>query len=190
MINKKLLALSVGMAMLSGVAQAVPWCHKGTIVEIADVNWSESQILANFTGSVPGGVADPEVYKTFHATHNYANTFAGGGGGFGGYSVPGSGQVRVRAYAPYTYTNMVGPGYYFTSQGVSFKMDKCYTIPPLTHHHEVKFVEPGDEGGDGGGIVFEPIEGLDVIKKQWSQPTEEGQRQYRIVNLTAVGWVD
>ncbi len=176
MINKKLLALSVGVAMFSGMAQAVPWCHKGTIVEIADVNWSQSQILANFTGSVPGGVLDPEVYTTFHATHNYANTFAGGGGGFGGYSVPGSGQVRVIPYAPYSYTNMVGPGHYYTSQGVSFKLDKCYTIPPLTHHHEVKFVEPGGEGGDSGGIVFDPIEGIEVIKKQWSEPREGEQR--------------
>ena len=171
MINKKLLALSVGVAMFSGVAQAVPWCHKGTIVEIADVSWTQSQILANFTGSVPAGVYDPESYITHTATHNYASTFAGGGGGFGGYSVPGSGQVRVIPYAPYTYTNMVGPGYYFTSQGVKFKLDKCYTIPPLTHHHEVEleFAEPGT---GGGGIVFDPIEGLEVIKQQWSAPAE------------------
>lgn len=176
MLNKKLLALTIGVAMFSGVAQAVPWCHKGTIVEIADVNWSQAQILANFTGSVPGGVADPEVYKTFHATHNYANTFAGGGGGFGGYSVPGSGQVRVNAYAPYTYTNMVGPGYYHTSQGVKFKLNKCYTIPPLTHHYEVERLETGDGNSDGGGIVFDPIEGLDVIKKQWSAPEQTEKR--------------
>lgn len=163
-MKKLLLSAAVGAALLSsGAAQAVPWCHGGTIVEIADVNWSQAQILANFTGSVPGGVLDPEVYKTFHATHNYAQTFAGGGGGFGGYSVPGSGQVRVSVYAPYTYTNMVGPGYYYTSQGVSFKLDKCYTIPVMQHHLEVAELEVGGDD-DGGGIVVKPFTGLEKIK--------------------------
>ena len=126
--------------------------------------------MANFSGSIPTGVYDPEYYVTATATFNYAATFAGGGGGFGGFSVPGSGQVNVVPYAPYTYTNMVGPGYYFTSQGVSFKLEKCYTIPPLTVHHEVAEVSP-DVGG--GGIVFDPIEGLDAIKRHWRQPVNE-----------------
>jgi hypothetical protein len=162
-MKKLLIAAAIGSTLLSSVAQAVPWCYKGTIVQIADVNWSESQILANFTGTVPGGVVDPEVYITSTATHIYANSFAGGGGSFGGYSVPGSGQVRVVPYAPYTYTNMVGPGYYFTSQGVRFKMDKCYTIAPLTAHLEV--AELSKE--DGSGIVVKPLEGLEMLPKYW-----------------------
>ncbi len=166
MMNKKLLSLAVGATLLSSAVQAVPWCHKGTIVQIADVSWSGAQIMANFTGTVPSGVYDPEYYITSTATYNYANTFAGGGGGFGGYSVPGSGQVRVIPYAPYTYTNMVGPGYYYTSQGVKFKLEKCYTIPPLTVHHELAEVSPDIGGGD---IVFDPAEGVDVIKKYWRQ---------------------
>jgi hypothetical protein len=137
-MKKLLIIAAVGATLLSSVAQAEPWFHHGTIVQIANVNWSGAQIAANFTGSVLGGVADAEVYKTFTATHNYAQTFAGGGGGFGGYSVPGSGQVRVVPYAPNSYTNMVGPGYYYTSQGVSFKMDKCYTIPPMTQKQTQK----------------------------------------------------
>lgn len=154
------------------IAQAVPWCHGGTIVEFADVNWSESQILANFSGPIPGGVADPQYYITATATHNYAQTFVGGGGGFGGYSVPGSGQVRVRHYAPYTFTNMVGPGYYDTSQGVKFKMDKCYTIPPMTVHHEL---EVADEP-DGGDIQVRPYEGLGAIQRYWRQRDSENRR--------------
>jgi len=162
-MKKLLTCVAVGAAFLSTAAQAVPWCHQGTIVQIADVNWSQAQILANFTGSVPGGVVDPEVYTTFHATHNYANTFAGGGGGFGGYSVPGSGQVRVVPYAPYSYTNMVGPGYYYTSQGVSFKLDKCYTIAPMTHHLEVAELSKDD----GSGISVKPLGGLEALNEYW-----------------------
>lgn len=154
-------------ATASMQTHAVPWCYKGTIVQIGDVNWTQAQILANFTGTVPVGVADAEVYKAFTASNNYASTFAGGGGGWGGYSVPGSGQVRVTHYAPYTLTNMVGPGYYFTSQGVKFKMHKCYTIPPLVRNVEVeKFKEPTD------GMKFEPLEGAEGATKYWSQSEE------------------
>jgi hypothetical protein len=166
MMNKKLLGIAIGATLLSSAAQAVPWCHQGTIVEIADVNWSGAQIAANYTGPAPVGVYDLEVYKTFTATHNYASGFAGGGGGFGGYSVPGSGQVKVVAYAPNPYTNMVGPGNYYTSHGVSFKLQKCYTIPPLTIHHELAEVSPDI----GGGISFEPAKGMQVIKEAWLAP--------------------
>lgn len=177
-MKKLLVSAAVGATfLLSNAAQAVPWCHKGTIVQIADVTWSQAQILANFTGTVPSGVLDPEVYTTFHATHNYAQTFSGGGGGFGGYSVPGSGQVRVVPYAPYSYTNMVGPGNYFTSQGVSFKLDKCYTIAPMQHHLEVAelSVDGGDD--DGGGIVVKPYSGLEVMKEYWKTEVVEEPRK-------------
>jgi hypothetical protein len=166
-MKKKLIFSAIAATFLSSVVQAVPWCHRGTIVQIADVQWTQAQILANFTGSVPGGVADPEVYKTSTATYNYASTFTGGGGGFGGYSVPSSGQVRVIPYAPYTYTNMIGPGYYFTSQGVKFKLEKCYTIPPMTEHLEVARLNPDD---DSGGIIFKPAEKLPALEHYWLAP--------------------
>ncbi|GGI90587.1 hypothetical protein GCM10007978_30300 [Shewanella hanedai] len=158
---------------VSSIAQAVPWCHRGTIVQIADVNWSQAQIMANFTGSIPGGVADTEVYTTYHSTNNYGNTFAGGGGGFGGYSVPGSGQVRVIHYAPYTLTNMVGPGYYFTSQGVKFKLDKCYTIPPLMEHKEVAMFEPAKPET---GFEAVPYENLRAITEYWREGDQEREQ--------------
>ncbi len=171
-MKKLLVSAAVGAAFLaSTAAQAVPWCYKGTIVQIADVSWSEAQINANFTGTVPAGVLDPEVYITATATNNYASTFTGGGGGFGGYSVPNSGQVRVIPYAPYTYTNMVGPGYYFTSQGVKFKMEKCYTIAPMTEHLEVADLVFDEGNGDGGGIVVKPLSGLDLLKDYWNTDT-------------------
>ncbi|GAB2909065.1 hypothetical protein [Rheinheimera gaetbuli] len=161
-MKKLILSTLAATALLSLSVQAVPWCHRGTIVQIADVNWSEAQILANFYGTVPGGVLDAEVYKTSHATNNYASTFAGGGGGFGGYSVPGSGTVRVTHYAPYTLTNMVGPGYYFTSQGVKFKLHKCYTIPPMVEVRELATVESPE-----AGIGFKPLRGVEAIKEYW-----------------------
>ncbi|NVJ59945.1 MAG: hypothetical protein HWE27_06115 [Gammaproteobacteria bacterium] len=167
-MNIRLMALTLSAGLLSTAVNAVPWCHKGTIVQIADVNWSQAQIMANFTGPVPSGVIDPEYYTTFTATHNYASTFAGGGGGFGGYSVPGSGQVKVETYAPYTYTNMVGPGYYYTSQGVKFRLKKCYTIPPMTQHHEIARIDDGDDGS--GGIIFKPYEKLPALSEYWLAP--------------------
>ena len=170
-MKKGLILLALGTSLLSGVASAVPWCHRGTIVQIADVTWSQAQILANFSGSIPVGVYDPEYYITSTATYNYASSFAGGGGGFGGYSVPGSGQVRVEPYAPYTYTNMVGPGHYFTSQGVKFKLKKCYTIPPLTQHLEVK--EIFDDGNGAGGIEFRPYKRLRAMEQFWLSPRSD-----------------
>ncbi|MCL1038069.1 hypothetical protein L2750_13010 [Shewanella submarina] len=177
MINKsnllKISSLLLATSM-APLAQAVPWCHGGTIVQIADVSWTQSQIMANFSGPIPGGVADPEYYTAATATFNYAQTFAGGGGGFGGYSVPGSGQVRVRHYAPYTFTNMVGPGYYYTSQGIKFKLDKCYTIPPMTAHHELEVALPEDP--DGGDIKVTPLEGLEEMPRYWRENREREQR--------------
>lgn len=171
---KTLLTSLVGATVLiSNLANAVPWCHKGTIVQIADVTWEESHILANFTGTVPSGVADPDHYTTFTATHNYANTFAGGGGGFGGYSVPGSGQVKVVPYAPYSYTNMV-PGYYDTAEGVQFKLEKCYTIAPMTH---VIDFAPFELDSDKP-IITKPFVGLEQMQKYW--------RTQREINIDAL----
>lgn len=163
-----MLAATVALGFSSLAAQAVPWCYRGTIVTIANANWSQAQIMANFTGSVPSGVLDPEVYITSTSTAAYASTFAGGGGGFGGYSVPGSGQVRVTHLGPYTLTNMVGPGYYYTSQGVTFKLDKCYTFPPLIRAERLEKLEFPEQG-----VNFEPLEGTEGATKYWLQPKTE-----------------
>ncbi|MGI2258207.1 hypothetical protein [Shewanella sp. GXUN23E] len=170
-LSATLTTLLLASTVISGLAQAVPWCYRGTIVQIADVTWGQSQILANFSGTIPGGVADPEYYITSTATYNYSQNFVGGGGGFGGYSVPGSGQVRVTHYAPYTFTNMVGPGYYFTSQGIKFRMDKCYTIPPMTAHLELEVAEPD------GDIPIKPLSGLEAVIDYWRNPVEREEKQ-------------
>jgi len=159
---KKLLVIIIGAILLAGTAHAVPWCHKGTKVQIADVSWSEASILANFLGSVPGGVTDINRYITFTSINDYAAGFAGGGGGFGGFSVPGSGSVRAIAYAPSSYVSG-GAGVYSTSHGINFRLIKCYTIPPLTQHFDIREVAPED-----GGIIFEPYEDFEVIRRVWN----------------------
>ena len=53
-------------------------------------------------------------------------------------NVPVHGQIRTRVTASYTLTNMVGPGAYFLSQGMSVKYDKCFGGPiPMREKHAV-----------------------------------------------------
>ena len=165
---------TIGMAIIaaglsSSIAQAVPWCHQGTIVQIADVNWGESSILANYPGVVPPWVVgNVDMHITFMSTHEYASGFVGGGGGFGGYSVPGSGQVKVYAYAPHNY--ITAPSLYSTAEGVKFKLKKCYTIPPMTELHELReFVEPWNPGNPDNPISIEPMERLQDLGAYWEQ---------------------
>ncbi len=171
--KKSIGLLIVAAGMATTIAQAVPWCHKGTIVQIADVHWGESSILANYPGGVPGGLppviyGNVDTHITFTSTNQYANSFAGGGGSFGGYSVPGSGQVLVHPYAPHNYTN--APSLYSTSEGVKFKLKKCYTIPPLVEVFELeKFVGPVLPGEPGGPVVFEPLERIEEMRAYWER---------------------
>lgn len=160
-------------AFSTSIANAVPWCHNGTIVQIADVSWGESSIIANYPGSIPGDIppwvtTDVDHHITFEATHQYASGFAGGGGGFGGYSVPGSGQVKVDVYAPSTY--LTAPSWYNTSQGVQFKLRKCYTIPPMTAVKELRHFEgPWTPGGTDNPIGIEPLSRLPELDVYWQQ---------------------
>ena len=177
-MKKNILKKSIGMIIVaaglsSTVAQAEQWCNHGTIVQIADVNWGESSILANYPGVVPPWVVgNVDMHITFMATNEYASGFAGGGGGFGGYSVPGSGQVRVDAYAPHNY--ITAPSLYSTAQGVKFRIEKCYTIPPMVAVHELfEFEGPVVPGDPNSPIGFEPLERLPEIKEYWKQDQEQ-----------------
>ena len=176
-IKKSLLAVIGTLALSSSLAQAVPWCHGGTIVEIQDVTWNESNIDSNFSGSVPSGVTYPNMYITFTATHNYASGFVGGGGGFGGFSVPGSGQVVVHPYAPSSYIS--NPSSYDKSYGVSFKLKKCYTIPPMVSDVQFDIAEPVQ----GPVIDVKPYAELQQIQKYWRKP---GSRDDRTAELKAI----
>lgn len=174
---KKTIGLMIVAAGLSStIAQAVPWCHQGTIVQIADVNWGESSIIANYPGSIPGDippwvVGNVDMHITFMSTHQYASGFAGGGGGFGGYSVPNSGQVKVYAYAPHNY--ITAPSLYSTAEGVKFKLKKCYTIPPMTVVHELYEVAlPWSPSTPDNPISIKPMERIQGLDAYW----EQGQR--------------
>lgn len=168
-LKKSISMIIIAAGLSSTIAQAVPWCHQGTIVQIADVNWGESSITANYPGVVPPWVVgNVDMHITFMSTHQYASGFAGGGGGFGGYSVPGSGQVKVYAYAPHNY--ITAPSLYSTAEGVKFKLKKCYTIPPMTVLHELREVElPWTPGGGDNPISVEPMERVQGLDAYWEQ---------------------
>lgn len=158
--------------------QAIPWCHGGTIVQIADVNWNQSSIEANYPGILPDSIPDwvvgnVNMHITFVSTNNYASTFIGGGGGFGDYSVSDSGDVRVIPYAPHNY--ITAPSLYNISEGVRFRIQKCYTIPPMTavterFHFTTDMIGPGiiDNNGSGGAIEVRTLNGLEQISEYWS----------------------
>ena len=169
MKKQKLMCMALISSMSVFSAQADIWCKKGTIVQIGDVSWGAAAIEANFPGTIPGSVpawvTDLDVYVATTAMFTYASSFAGGGGGFGGYSVPDSGSITTDIYAPFSLTNMVGA--YSYSEGIQFKIFKCYTIPPMTSADVLEEVQIND-GVIGGGII-KPLRGLDRIREYWTQ---------------------
>lgn len=175
---KKTISLILITAGLSStIAQADIWCKNGTIVQIADVNWGESSIIANYPGSIPADIPAwvfnaniVDMHITDTSTHQYAAGFAGGGGGFGGFSVPGSGQVKVYPYAPHNY--ITAPSLYSTSEGVKFIIKKCYTIPPMTGHHELRdFPLPWNPISDTPYTPnsIKPMESIEGLAAYWEQ---------------------
>ncbi len=132
------------------LADAVPWCHKGTIVQVANITLSGSTLSSMSAGlTVPMGVSNPDYYKAYTVGANMCTTYSGGGG-YG--NVPGKGTVRFVAYSPYSFTN----GFDFNiSQGLSFKCDKCYAIPPLMEIHMMKRKR----------VKFKPLEGISGVEK-------------------------
>lgn len=88
----------------------------------------------------PPSVIDPDRYQVFHATDNFCQGYAGGGGPPWGDPVPGSGSVRTIITGPNILTNTVND--YDLSMGVSFKCEKCYTIPPYEKVRDFELAEP------------------------------------------------
>lgn len=133
--------------MASGHAAAVPWCHGGTIVEVANVTWSGDTTVAMASViPAPPSVVDPDRYQVFHATSNFCQGYAGGGGPIWGNPVSGAGSVRTIITGPFILTNTVNN--YDLSMGVSFKCEKCYTLPPYEEVRDYDFAAPmaGTEG--------------------------------------------
>jgi len=123
-ITKAMIGLSLAGSALT--VEAVPWCHRGHIVSIMDVTWDGATVTSHAppVSSVIPGVVSVDFYRASHASWDYASAFAGGGG-WG--NVGNKGQVRVRTYAPYSFTNMINS--YSLSQGLKFIIDKCYATP-------------------------------------------------------------
>ena len=130
-------------------AYAVPWCHKGTVVTVANVNWNGATNVAMSSGiPVPPNISDPERFQVFHSTHNYCSAYSGGGGPTWPGSPSGVGSVITVTTGPNVLTNTVND--YSLEMGVSFLCKKCYAIPPYQVHKELERYEPmiGTEGND------------------------------------------
>lgn len=171
MKNNNLKKAVVSMILLLSVnaAIAVPWCHFGTIVTIQNVTWSQNNIIANYPGPIPVGLADVGI--TSNSMGQYASTFVGGGGSLSGYTVPGSGSVIAKAYAPSSY---LSSNYYSTSQGVQFKLNKCYTIPPMTAVKEIRMASnPANPDTPVIGVEYSALEGGEEMCRYWSAPVTD-----------------
>jgi hypothetical protein len=125
-------ALPILGLVLSGDAQAVPWCHKGKIAVISTQAWDANQILAHFalvpsTPAVCSGVIAPtnvDYCKTFYATEHFARSLAGGNPGRSCRQQPPDVMTtRAIPTGPTTYTQ---GGNYDVSQGVQFRVEKCF----------------------------------------------------------------
>lgn len=140
--------MTVGFGMVIGFqAYAVPWCHQGSIVTVANVTWNGTTTTAMSSGiPVPPSVTDPERYQVFHSTHNFCNTYSGGGGPSWPWNVPGAGSVRTVTTSPFILTNTVNN--YELNMGVGFSCQKCYSLPPYQEIHELRLAKPliGTEG--------------------------------------------
>lgn len=111
---------------LAGNVQAVPWCHGGHIVTVADVTWDYNDLLNETSGmTVPPNVINGDYYLAHTAGGNYCQSYSGGGGPG---NVPGKGSVSFEAYAPYSFTNGFN---YQLYDGLQFECNKCYAVPPL-----------------------------------------------------------
>lgn len=180
---KNILHLSILISILSvNVASAHIWCNDGTVVQIADVTWNESSIITNYPGLIPGDippwvVGNVDMHITYEAIRNYADTFVGGGGGFGGYSVPNSGEVVEDAYWPHNY--ITAPSLYHISQGVKFRLKKCYTIAPMTAVKDLEMIAlpggtvPGETSHDFiSRLKVTPLYGLERMMDYWNNSND------------------
>ena len=176
---KRILHLSLLTSILSAnIVSAHQWCHDGTIVQIADVSWNESSIITNYPGLIPDDipiwvVGNVNMHITYEAVRNYADAFEGGGGGFGGYSVANSGEVKEVAYWPHNY--ITAPALYHISQGVKFRLKKCYTIAPMTAVEDLEFIAlpggtiPGETSNDFiDRLQVKPLGGLERLEDYWN----------------------
>lgn len=121
-----LTALAATSLFLAGSVQAVPWCHGGHIVTVADVTWDYNDLLNETSGmTVPPNVINGDYYLAHTAGANYCQAYTGGGGPG---NVPGKGTVSFVPYAPYSFTNGFN---YQLFHGLQFECNKCYAVPPL-----------------------------------------------------------
>jgi len=100
-------------------AHAVPWCHRGHIVEVANYSLDGGQLTAF---AAANGITDHYWAGSFAAYQTCQAHVGWSGPTFG---VPGAGQVDGLPYAP---SGLLSGNGYHMSQGVSFRCMKCFPL--------------------------------------------------------------
>lgn len=150
------LVLVISMPLFFESPLSEPWCHRGSIAEVAKVTLS-GPALKTLVATTPGIIAtDSDYTKAFAAGMHYCASFAGGGGGGPLGSVPDAGTVGFAPDQSYSQT-------YTLSQGLSFICRKCYTVLPF---HQLQY----RTGDDGDRVVALPFPGLSAMKKYVKNP--------------------
>ena len=130
-----MIAIAIAGLTAATSASAVPWCHGGTIVTVADVQWNHADLLYQTQNiTAPPNVYNEDYYLAWTAGSNYCQSYAGGAGP--NLGVPGNGSVNFVPYAPFSFTNTLS---YQLHGGLSFECEKCYAIPPMRRAREVLF---------------------------------------------------
>ncbi len=123
------LLLGLGFTL---TAQAVPWCHRGHITQVANMSMTGPQMedyADNHLMPIPTSLIGEDVdrYIAFHASNAACAVYTGWSGPT--FGVSNAGQVRTIAYSPTTYTSQIYG--YSLNQGLSFKCEKCMPLRML-----------------------------------------------------------
>lgn len=125
---RSIAVLALGL-LTAGAAQAVPWCHRGYIYDVATINFTgqymQDWLNNNVDPNNPPNTNNINYYVAFEATYEACSVYASAGGP-GSSGVPGAGQVEVEVTAPYSLTSGLN---YQLWQGVQFNCRKCYAHP-------------------------------------------------------------
>ncbi len=144
---------------LSVPAHAIPWCQGGTIVTLHTHVLDETALLYHFGNqTIPPNVdpVDEDRYIASTVAWGLAYPHAGGGGGWGGWSVPNAGEVEADVFAPNSYVSQI---IYSLSEGLGFDVKKCFTIPPMV---QVEWdLDSVDNGGVGGANPLPYVKGIE-----------------------------
>lgn len=106
-------------------ANAQPYCNNGGEATVANVSWSPAQLVGRTEDYAWSG---SDFSKAAVAANTYCSTFEGGGGSTN--LEPDAGRVSLDIYAPYSAAHSQYQYSYRFEQGLRFRCNKCYAVPP------------------------------------------------------------